>query len=125
MFNNLPILTPPKAADLGSEIDRYLSSDVEHVTDLLAWWHARRGTYPQLSHMALNYLSIPGKSLFDFSQYCWIEYFLQLHLSMLSVSSAVVISSSPTYARDSPHSLPMPSSVSECGASAILSWTTT
>ena len=124
MFDNLPALAPPKAANLGSEIDHYLNSDVKHVTDLLAWWHAQCGTYPQLSRMALNYLSIPGKSLFDFSQYCWIEYFLQLHLSMLSVSSAVVISSSPTYACDSPHSLPAPFSVLECGASAILSWTT-
>ena len=61
MFNNLPALAPPKAADLGSEIDQYLSSSVEHITNPLAWWHAQCDTYPQLSHMALNYLSIPGK----------------------------------------------------------------
>ena len=68
IFNNLPALAPPKAADLGLEVDRYLSLDVEHVTDPLAWWHARRTMYPQLSHMALNYLSIPGKSALDFKQ---------------------------------------------------------
>ena len=66
MFDNLPALAPPKAANLGSEIDRYLSSGVELVTDPLAWWHAQRGTYPQLSRMALNYLSIPGKFFFEF-----------------------------------------------------------
>ena len=47
--------------DLGSEIDRYLSADVEHVTDPLAWWHERHGMYPQLSRMALDYLTIPGE----------------------------------------------------------------
>ena len=54
---------PPKAANLGLEISHYLSSGIKHVTDLFkAWWHAQCGsTYPQLSHMALNYLSIPGK----------------------------------------------------------------
>jgi len=122
MFDNIPALAPPKAADLGSEINHYLSSDVEHVIDPLAWWHARHGTYPQLSHMALNYLSIQGESVFDFCQYCQIKYFLQPCLSMLSISSAAVDSSSPTYACDSPHSLPMPCFVSECGASATLSW---
>ena len=53
---------------MGSEVDRYLSSDVEHVTDPLAWWHAWRGMYPQLSRMALNYLSIPGKFILNFRQ---------------------------------------------------------
>lgn len=68
MFDKLPALASPKAADLGSEVDQYLSLDVEHVTDPLAWWHAQRGMYPQLSHMALNYLSIPGKFILNFRQ---------------------------------------------------------
>ena len=61
MFDNLPALAPPKAADLGLEINHYLSLGVEHVTDLLTWWDAQHGMYPQLSCMTLNYLSIPGK----------------------------------------------------------------
>jgi len=65
VFNKLPALALPKPADLGSEVDRYLSSDVKHVTDPLAWWHARRSMYPQLSQMALDYLSIPGKFISD------------------------------------------------------------
>ena len=61
MFDNLPALAPPKPADLRSEIDHYLSADVEHVTDPLAWWHERRDMYLQLSRMAFDYLTIPGK----------------------------------------------------------------
>ena len=60
MFDSLPALAPPKAADLGSELNRYLTTDVEHVTDAITWWYERRNTYPHLSSMALDYLSIPG-----------------------------------------------------------------
>lgn len=62
IFDNLPVLVPPKIVDLYSELDCYLSSDVEHVLDPIAWWRERRGAYPCLSHMALNYLTIPGAS---------------------------------------------------------------
>ena len=60
MFDSLPALAPPKAADLGSKLDCDLTADVKHVTDAIAWWYERRNTYPHLSSMALNYLSIPG-----------------------------------------------------------------
>ena len=60
MFYNLPSLAPPKAADLCDELNRYLSTDPEAVEDVLAWWYARRGLFPRLSRMALDYLSIPG-----------------------------------------------------------------
>jgi hypothetical protein len=60
IFYNLPSLAAPKASDLRDELDRYLSTDPEHVDDVLAWWHERRGAFPQLSRMALDYLSIPG-----------------------------------------------------------------
>jgi hAT family C-terminal dimerisation region len=53
-------LAPPQTTDLRDELDRYLSTDVEHVTDPLAWWYERRTTYPCLSRMALDYLTIPG-----------------------------------------------------------------
>ena len=35
--------------------------DVENVKDALMWWHERRATFPRLSCMARDYLSIPGK----------------------------------------------------------------
>lgn len=69
MFDSLPALAPPKASDLGSELDRYLTADVEHVTDAIIWWHERRHTYPSLSRMALDYLTIPGTYISSFSRY--------------------------------------------------------
>ncbi|KIK82193.1 hypothetical protein PAXRUDRAFT_128194, partial [Paxillus rubicundulus Ve08.2h10] len=47
-FDNLAALTPPKCADLRSEIDQYLSNDVEHLTNLLLWCYEHRGQYPHL-----------------------------------------------------------------------------
>jgi len=61
MFDNMVALTPPSTTDLRNELDRYLSTDVEHVTDALAWWHERRTSYPRLSRMALDFLTIPGE----------------------------------------------------------------
>lgn len=70
IFDSLPALAPPKPSDLGSELDRYLSTDVEHVTDAIGWWHERHHIYPTLSRMALDYLTIPGKYfLFFFLSY--------------------------------------------------------
>ena len=46
-----------------SEIDKYLKLPVEHVKNPLKWWFNNRTTYPNLSRMALDYLSIPGKQL--------------------------------------------------------------
>lgn len=51
----------PKDSELLDELSRYLNSDPEHVDDVLKWWWERRNTYPRLSRMALNYLTIPGK----------------------------------------------------------------
>ena len=42
------------------ELDRYLGTDPEHVTDALAWWYEHKHVYPRLHRMALDYLSIPG-----------------------------------------------------------------
>lgn len=66
MFYNLPSLAAPKPSELRDELDRYLSTDPENVENMLAWWHERRGTYPQLSRMALDYLSIPGMCSINF-----------------------------------------------------------
>jgi len=54
-------LAPSKSSDLGSELERYLHADVEHVADPLAWWYEQCAIYPRLSRMALDYLTIPGK----------------------------------------------------------------
>ncbi|KAK2463722.1 hypothetical protein APHAL10511_004473 [Amanita phalloides] len=61
VFDQLPALAPLKPSDLRSELDQYLSSDIEDVTDALSWWYKRRTTFPWLTRMALDYLSIPHK----------------------------------------------------------------
>ena len=50
------------AAELRDELDRYLSTDPEHVTDPIAWWYERKTMFPHLHRMALDYLSISGVS---------------------------------------------------------------
>jgi len=55
-------LVDPKTTAPISEINQYLRLPVEHVMDPLGWWVHNRQTYPNLSRMALDYLSIPGKS---------------------------------------------------------------
>ena len=63
MFDNLPALSTPATSELRDELDHYLSTDPEQVTDIFKWWYKRKGTYPCLHHMALNYLTIPGAYL--------------------------------------------------------------
>ena len=74
MFDSLPALAPPKPADLHLELDRYISGDVEYVTDPLDWWYKQRRTYPQLSHMALDYLTIPGEFYCGPPLFLWIDF---------------------------------------------------
>jgi hypothetical protein len=64
IFDNLLSLAPPKTADLRDELDRYLATDPEQVTDVLQWWSDRLSAFPHLSRMALNYLTIPGGSAY-------------------------------------------------------------
>jgi hypothetical protein len=61
IFDNLPALSAPRIRELRDELDRYLSTDPEHVVDVLVWWTERKSMYPHLSRMALDYLSIPGE----------------------------------------------------------------
>jgi len=60
IFDNLPALVAPTAAELRDELDRYLSTDPEVVDNVLMWWTDRRSSFPCLSWMALDYLTIPG-----------------------------------------------------------------
>ena len=47
-----------------SEVEEYLCQPVKNIKDPLKWWVANCHVYPNLSRMALDYLSIPGKLLF-------------------------------------------------------------
>ena len=61
LFDDLPALSAPPKSDLHDELDRYLSTDPEHVTDAFSWWFERRSVYLRLHHMALDYMTIPGE----------------------------------------------------------------
>jgi hypothetical protein len=59
IFDNMAALAAPEFSDLRDELDRYLSSDPEHVLDAIRWWYDHRAEYPRLSRMAMDYLTIP------------------------------------------------------------------
>jgi len=50
------------SSDLDDELDRYLAAEIEDTKDPLMWWYEHRVAFPNLSRMARDYLSIPGKS---------------------------------------------------------------
>lgn len=60
IFDNLPDLALASSVKR-DELDRYLLAEVEDVKDGLMWWFERRSTFPRLSRMARDYLSIPGR----------------------------------------------------------------
>ena len=60
IFDNLPTLAPICSATTIDELTLYLSTGPENVTNALQWWQGKRKTYPQLSRMALDYLTVPG-----------------------------------------------------------------
>jgi hypothetical protein len=58
-FGNLSIT--PLDGEM-TELELYLSQPVENVADPLKWWLTHSHTFPTLSQMALDYLSIPATS---------------------------------------------------------------
>jgi hypothetical protein len=67
IFANISVGT--SAATTLSEIDEYMNRPVENIVDPLKWWTDNRQVYPNLSSMALDYLSVPRKSFNIFSWY--------------------------------------------------------
>lgn len=66
IFDNLPLLSAPKKAELEDELTRYLSTPTVATKDPMLWWVEQKHMFPCLSRMALSYLSIPGKWSFKF-----------------------------------------------------------
>ena len=62
VFDSLPCLAKRTLKPAYDELDAYLAGDIEDVTDALEWWIENRARLPRLSRMAIDYLSIPGKS---------------------------------------------------------------
>ena len=60
VFDELPALAAPQPSDLHDKLGGYLSSDPEHIMDVLSWWFKKQHTYPALSHMAMDYHMIPS-----------------------------------------------------------------
>ena len=64
MFDSIMDTAP--SVSMSDELQHYLAADVKDVKDALGWWHKRRKIFPELSHMACDYLSIPGEFLVFF-----------------------------------------------------------
>lgn len=63
IFDKLPLLASIQSVAVEDELGQlalYLSTDHKNITDPVRWWYEKCKTYPWLSHMATNYLSIPG-----------------------------------------------------------------
>ena len=63
MFDQLLALSAPKPSDLHDELKRYLSSDPEHVVDVLSWWFERWHMYPRLSTATIK---LPENNLYRY-----------------------------------------------------------
>lgn len=65
IFDNLPSLSRLHPTTGHNELDVYLATSVEDIApgDTLKWWQDHSSLYPCLSHMALDYLTIPGTCL--------------------------------------------------------------
>lgn len=79
-----------------SELDIYLCSPVESVKHPIKWWLGNKGTYPNLSCMALDYLSIPAISTSVervFSQGRHLLHFTRNRLSASTIRSSLCLGS--------------------------------
>ena len=71
------------SSELDDELDCYLCSDVEHVTNPLVQWYEQHTVFLSLSHMALDYLTIPG----EFSIY--YHYNLHLFIGIMLTATSI------------------------------------
>jgi hypothetical protein len=50
-----------------NELDEYLSKPLVKVRDPIAWWWDHHVSYPKLSKMAFDFLSVPRKLILSVS----------------------------------------------------------
>lgn len=72
------------------ELTRYLSTPSEPVDNPIAWWYNHRHIYPRLSRMALDYLSIPGKSARLMRSYCF-SIAIVTYMSVIILATSVAV----------------------------------
>lgn len=64
------------ATALEQELNLYLGTKPEKNTaDAIRWWIEKRQTYPRLSRMAIDYLTIPGEYPYGCKIFLLIEFF--------------------------------------------------
>jgi hAT family C-terminal dimerisation region len=81
MASNFGNISMGRKALIRSELEEYLALPVEKVKDPLKWWFENSKAYPNLSKMAFDYLSAPGKSNI---------YYIPSVLIIISATSTVV-----------------------------------
>ena len=79
-FANISVST--SVVEKQNELDDYLRALVENTPDPLKWWHEHRLAYPNLSVMALDFLSAPRKC-----SLCNLAFFL--FIGHIATSTAV------------------------------------
>ncbi len=85
IFDNLPSFRAPNDAELSDELERYLSTDVEDVQDPLQWWTDRKSQFPNLSRMAIDFLTLPGEPC------AFLHAALDTHTSHVLTATAVAV----------------------------------
>ncbi|OJT01922.1 Zinc finger BED domain-containing protein RICESLEEPER 2, partial [Trametes pubescens] len=63
IFDSLASFKPPTKAQLSDKLVQYLNTDPEHTEDVLQWWINHQVSYPNLSRMAIDYLTMPATSV--------------------------------------------------------------
>ncbi|KIK40536.1 hypothetical protein CY34DRAFT_13654 [Suillus luteus UH-Slu-Lm8-n1] len=63
IFDCLPALAKPRHHPTNNELNAYLNTPIEDVDHALKWWQQRCTTYPHLSRVVLDYLTIPATSV--------------------------------------------------------------
>ena len=91
IFDNLPSLAPLQSTALFDELALYLSTELVDTQSPLKWWHEKQSTYPRLSRMALDYLSIPGTSSIFVSSLDCLVVLIPMQLPPLTWSASSVV----------------------------------
>jgi hypothetical protein len=58
-----------KRKKVKSELERYLTTHIEEVSDVLAWWKAHQTTYPQFNPIRLYTNPIQSNSMIELQQF--------------------------------------------------------
>ena len=75
--------TASNSSELDNELDCYLCSDVEHVTNPLVWWYEHCAVFLSLLCMALDYLTIFSEFLIRY--HCNLHSFTGIMLTATSI----------------------------------------